>query len=344
MRNRAHHMRIGRVALVALGVLLAPFVLQGADAAGAPVSIALPGVPPIIGNLVFFVARDQGFFKKQGVDVTLRPFDNGTAAAQAVATGNFDLSLSPTPGVIRIVANAGVPLVAIWGMQVPDWQLATVQSGATNCQQIKGQPVGVDAIGGARAVALQAFLKACGMTLADVQQVPLGSSIGPAMAAGQVSWGALHLDDVDTLQAQLGNTKLTIVSSYDKVDPVTHYLMLVTTKSRLEQKKDEFAHVVAALEEAAAWMQKPANLPAVAQIGTATGHPLDVMMKTVPRFLAIHYWPVDSSGLDRANVEHALDIEKTAGGLKPGKTVPDYDQFVTLSVWDAAKSLIGTGG
>ena len=330
-------------ALASLPLLLGATLPQAARAADK-VSIALPGVPPIIGGLVFFVARDQGFFKKQGVDVSLRSFDNGTAAAQAVASGDFDLSLSPTPGVVRMVSNAGVPLVAIWGMQVPDWQLATIDPAAKDCSQIKGQPVGVDAIGGARAVALDAFLHACnGLKLSDVQQVPLGSNVGPAMAAGQVTWGALHLDDVDTLEAESGK-KVNIIASIDKVEALTHYLILVSTKPRLAEKKDAFARVVGALEDASAWMNDPANLKQVAQIGTITGHPQAVMEKAVPRFLAIHYWPVNSAGLDRPNLEHALEIEKTAGGIKPGKQVVGYDQLVDTSVWEAARPLIGKGG
>ena len=64
---------------------------------------------------------------------------------------------SPTPPVINQISNAGVPLVAVYGMPNPDWVLGTTESGKT-CKDLVGQDVGVDSIGGARSVALRSML------------------------------------------------------------------------------------------------------------------------------------------------------------------------------------------
>src|SRR6266852_5197307 len=69
---------------------------QSAAAAEQRLSFAVPGVPPVFGSVVVYVAKEEGFFKKHGVDVDVRPFDSGAAAAQAVVAGNPDLALSPT--------------------------------------------------------------------------------------------------------------------------------------------------------------------------------------------------------------------------------------------------------
>ena len=103
---------IRRVALSFLLFVLAAVPARGADR----VSLAVPGVPPVFSGLVAYVAKEQGLFQKQGVDVDVRPFDSGAAAAQAVVTGNIDLSLSPTPVIVRMVSNAGVDLVGIYGI------------------------------------------------------------------------------------------------------------------------------------------------------------------------------------------------------------------------------------
>ena len=131
-----------------------------AKAQGNKITLAIPGVPPIFSSVVTYVAQKQGFWKNHGVDVTIRPFDNGTAAARAAVAGDVDMAMSPTPPVINQISNAGVPLVAVYGLENPDWVLATTESGKS-CKDIAGQAVGVDSIGGARSVALRSMLVGC---------------------------------------------------------------------------------------------------------------------------------------------------------------------------------------
>jgi ABC-type nitrate/sulfonate/bicarbonate transport system substrate-binding protein len=89
-------------ALLAGAALLA--ALAGSTPAVAQdkkIVIATPGIPPIYSVTIAFLAAKQGFFKKYGADVEIRPFDNGTAAARAVVAGNVDMAWSPTPPVIN---------------------------------------------------------------------------------------------------------------------------------------------------------------------------------------------------------------------------------------------------
>src|SRR5499433_3599682 len=99
---------------------------SSSGAAAEQLTFAVPGVPPVFSGLPALVAKEEGFFKKYGVDVDVRPFDSGAAAAQAVVAGNIDLSLSPTPVVVRMISNANVELVGIYGMEHPDWLLGSV--------------------------------------------------------------------------------------------------------------------------------------------------------------------------------------------------------------------------
>src|SRR5665811_1179634 len=128
--------------LMAGGMLLA-MTLIGAGPASAQdkkVVIATPGIPPIFSVMIALVAEKQGFFKKHGANVEIRPFDNGTAAARAVVAGDIDLAWSPTPPVINQISNADVPLIALYGMPNPDWVIGTTDAGKT-CKNIKGQAV-----------------------------------------------------------------------------------------------------------------------------------------------------------------------------------------------------------
>ncbi|MGA8959541.1 MAG: ABC transporter substrate-binding protein, partial [Pseudolabrys sp.] len=171
-----------RTITMAGALLLAALLGAGVPAAaqGKKVVVAIPGIPPIYSVTIAFVAEKQGFFKKHGVDVEIRPFDNGTAAARAVVAGDIDMAWSPTPPVINQVSNADVPLVAVYGMPNPDWVIGTTEEGKT-CKDLVGQDIGVDSINGARSVALRSMLTGCpGVKIEDTKQIALGSTPGPA--------------------------------------------------------------------------------------------------------------------------------------------------------------------
>ena len=138
-----------RFNLIASAALLTALLAGPASAQGKKVTIAMPGIPPVFSVTIAYVAEKQGFFKKHGVDVELRPFDNGTAAARAVVSGDIDMAWSPTPPVINQVSNANVPLVALYGMPNPDWVIGTTETGK-DCKDLAGQDIGVDSVGGAR--------------------------------------------------------------------------------------------------------------------------------------------------------------------------------------------------
>ena len=216
--------------------------------------------------MIAYVAEKQGFFKKHGVDVEIRPFDNGTAAARAVVAGDVDVSWSPTPPVINQISNAGVPLVAVYGMPNPDWVIGTTETGKT-CKDIKGQEVGVDSVGGARSVALRSMLAGCpGVKIEDTKQVALGGGAGPAMIAGRLQYGVLHLDDLAEIQAQ--GKKLTILlraEGHQSDQPLSD-AGGAQGQSR-QANRDAIVRTVAAMIEAARFMQDPKNADAVAEAG-----------------------------------------------------------------------------
>jgi NitT/TauT family transport system substrate-binding protein len=326
--------------LTAGAALLAALMAAApASAAGKKIVIATPGIPPIYSVTIAFLAKKQGFFKKYGADVDIRPFDNGTAAARAVVAGNVDMAWSPTPPVINQISNAGVPLVAVYGMQNPDWVLGTTESGKT-CKDLAGQDVGVDSIGGARSIALRSMLAGgCKeVKLDQVKQIALGSSSGPAMIAGRLKYAVLHLDDLAEIQHQ--GKKVTVLLAMKKTNPTSHYLMLVIRKDNLAKNRDAVVRTVAGLIEAAHFMQDPKNADAVADAAAGTGHSKEVNKLALKEFLAIDFWAAKDDGLPRKKLEAVAALMKKIGAIKPDKTPVTYDALVDQSVWKDANAMV----
>jgi ABC-type nitrate/sulfonate/bicarbonate transport system substrate-binding protein len=320
-------------ALLCAAALAAP---DAASAQGKKMIVAVPGIPPIFASVLAYVAEKEGLFKKYGVDVEVRPFDTGTAAARAVLAGDIDVAMSPSPLIINQVSNSGANLVSIYGFPNPDWILASTDAAKTSCKDIVGQSVGVDAVGAARSLALRTMLTGCpGVKIEDVQQVALSSNTAPAMIAGQLTFGVLHLDDVAVIETQ--GKKLHTVLAMKETNPTSHYLLTVVRGDRLKDNRDGFVKIVAGFIAAARYMQDPNNADRVAEDAAPVGHDKAISKAALKQFNDMGFWAVDNDGLDRKKLDAVTAVQQKVGGITAGKEPVSYERLVDQSVWrDAA--------
>src|SRR6185312_1622027 len=324
------------------GAALIAAALAGASPAlaqGKKLTIGLPGIPPIFSVTIVHVAEKQGFFKKHGVEVDIRAMDNGTAAARAVVAGDIDMAWSPTPPVINQVSNAGVPLVAVYGMPNPDWVIGTTDAGKT-CKDLAGQDVGVDSINGARSIALRSMLAAgCKeVKIEEVKQIALGSSPGQALLAGRLHFAVLHLDDLAEIQHQ--GKKLNVLLAMKNTNPTSHYLIMVARQDNLAKNRDAIVRTVAGMLEAARFMQDPKNADAVADAAAVTGHNKEVNKAALAEFLKIDFWAAKDDGMPRSKIEAVAALMKKIGSIKPDKEPVKFDDFVDGTVWKDASAMV----
>lgn len=328
-----------RIALAACALSALACVPRIAAAAEPPLTFAIPGIPPIFGGTIALVAKQQGFFKKYGVDVDVRPFETGAAASRAVASGEIAVALSPSPLVVSQVSNSDVKLVGIYGMEHPDWLIGSTDPNAT-CASLKGAPIGVDAVGGARSIALKTMLLGgCKMKIEDVQQVALSSNGPAAMAAGQLKFGVLHIDDIPFIESQTKKPVKVIVKMKDS-RPVDHYMMIVANRDKLAQNREAYVRIVAALIDAQRFMRDPANAAKVAAAAKPTGRSAELAEHALKAYIDMEFWPNDSAGLTRKNIETLTQAMKKVGNIKPDKTPAPYERVADPSIWRDARALV----
>lgn len=327
------------LALALLAAALAGPATRPAFAEAPKITLAPPGVPPIFISIITFVAQDAGLFKKYGANVELRQFDNGTAAARAVVAGDLDAAMSATALLISQIANANVPLVGIYGFPKPDFQLDTTDGAKATCADVKGQQVGIDTPGGARAIALKAILAGgCHMTLNDVQQVALGSNSASAMIAGQIKYAVLHLDDVPEIESH--GKKVTVIKTELEASPNAHNLIIVARKDDIAKKRDGYVRMVAGLIAAAHYMADPKNLDKVAKIAEVTGRSDAIAKGAIANYLHYGLWAQTDDGMNEKQLAGFIQIQEKAGNILPGKSPPTVQQLIDPSIWRDANALV----
>lgn len=311
-------------------------------------TVATPGIPPVFAGAVLYVARDAGIFKKYDLDVTIKAMNSGAAAAKAVDSGSVDASLSPSQFVVRMVSNAGAPIKAIWGLENPDWLIASMDPSKLDCASLKGQGVGVDSKRGARWIQLNTYLaRKCKMQIEkDVPTVPMSSNVGTAMASGQITFGVLHIDDVPVIERMSGK-KVHTMARIEDVVPGVHYIMMIARANKIAARRDVYVRFVAALRDASKFIHDPANTEKVAGFAAPTKRTGADAIYAVNAYRKMEFWPNGTLGLGKDRIMKAVANQvgvgkrtKGRGGINPKKTPVTYEQMTDLTLWEDAKKMM----
>jgi NitT/TauT family transport system substrate-binding protein len=301
-------------------------------------TIGTPGIPPVISSLLPYIADKKGFYKAFGVDVTVKNFQTGTDATRALSTGQIDIAIVPPAQQIQLAAK-GIGLTGIMGQEKPDWVVVSSDGSIDSCQKLKGQSLGVDAIGGIRYIALAQMLKTCGLTIKDVHPLVFSGNANPqAMIAGQLKVSVLHLNEKIDVEQHSGKTLTTVMSMATAV-PSTMYEIFGVQSKRLSELRDALVRFDAAQIATLNWMFDPANADEVAQLGTVVGDSAQTMKAAMQQYQQIGFWTLNDAGMPEANLDNMVKGQVAVGNVKADKA-PKAAQLIDTSVYQDAQKLV----
>jgi NitT/TauT family transport system substrate-binding protein len=302
-------------------------------------TLGVSGVPPQFLNALSYTAKEAGHYTKSKIDVELKAFaGTATDPIRALQAGQVDAGWVVTPLVLSAIAN-GVELVAIQGMDVIDWLVASNDPAVTKCENLKGQTIGVDSVGGARYAALLPMLESCGLGPNDISTANVPASAGvEAIIAGQLTVGVLHIDEVAQIEDKLKKS-LHIAVKLADFEPDQHYDVLVTTKATLQKKRDALVRMIAGNIRAARYMYDPSNLTEVAKIATVSGRSETVAAASMKRYLEMKWWPLNDAGLAQKKIDRTIELNVAVGSI-PKDKAPAYGKVVDVSLYKEALALV----
>ena len=105
------------IVLIAVMVFSSPSPLAAADSRPKEplkLKLGLGSAPaPPLPNSFFWLAKDLGFYQREGLDVELTEFQGTPLAIAAMIAGEVDVANVSTSEVIRMTATKGQPMRAI---------------------------------------------------------------------------------------------------------------------------------------------------------------------------------------------------------------------------------------
>lgn len=201
-----------------VSMLAFPAVIRAQSLEKTKVGIAVGGK-----NLLYYlpltVAEQLGYFKAEGLDVTIFDFAGGSRALQAVIGGSADVVSGAFEHTLNM-QHKGQPMRA-FVLQGRAPQIVLGVNPKTMPQfkgiaDLKGKKIGVTAPGSSTNVLANFLLASVGLKPSDVSFVGVGAASGAvaAMRSGQID-AISNLDPVITLLQRSGDLK--IVSDTRKV-------------------------------------------------------------------------------------------------------------------------------
>jgi NitT/TauT family transport system substrate-binding protein len=204
-----------------------------------------------VGYGPFYIARDKGFFKEEGVDVELVIMEDTPIKMGALMAGQLDLVAS-TVDEFPIYMKPGIPLhyvLAVDNSKGGDGIVANKD--IADIKGLKGKKVAFEQ-GSVSQFFLNALLKDAGMTQADIEPVNMAATdAGVAFAAKQVD-AAVTWEPALSQGAKAPHGKL-LLSSADKPGLITD--VVAATTDTIAKKKDDIKGFVRAWYKALAFIK-----------------------------------------------------------------------------------------
>jgi NitT/TauT family transport system substrate-binding protein len=240
------------MAVAALACLAAFAGLAAPAGAADQVSVQLDWV--VRGNhAMFFVARDNGYFTENGIEVTaIRKGTGSPDAMRLVANGNAEFGFGDLP-TLAVARSQDVPVVAL--VAVNQHSPLAMISLAKERQlkkpaDLKGLNIGIHPAGSTY-IFFKAFLAANGMSEADVEKSTVSPPYENYLLLGRVDAVPGYIDaEVPELEAKAGGPgSLSIMQGSDFGYEV-YGSGLFTSQAMIDEKPDLVKRFVAAYRKA----------------------------------------------------------------------------------------------
>jgi NitT/TauT family transport system substrate-binding protein len=207
-------------------------------------------VPPLP-NSVLWLAKDLGFYQREGLDVELIEFQGTPLAIAAMISGDIDVGNVSTSEVIRLAASKGQPMRAIHSPDARLYFLIAARDEIKTIQALQGKSFAVARLGSVDHSQSMITLKALGVNPASLTVLAMGvpSTRAQALVAGRVDATTMSVGTWVSIQKEPGVKILVDHNTYFENATVVEKVNAATTKV-IEEKPEQLRRFTAAIVKA----------------------------------------------------------------------------------------------
>lgn len=244
------------LALVAWTILIRPANLTAAEARlkeplRLRVGLGSSPVPPLP-NSVLWLAKDLGFYQREGLDIELIEFQGTPLAIAAMISGDIDVGNVSTSEVIRLTATKSAPMRAIHSPDARLYFLIAARDEIKNVQMLHGKSFAVARLGSVDHTQSMLTLKALGVNPASLTVLAMGvpTTRAQALVAGRVDATAMSIGTWVSIQREPGVKILVDHNTFFDNATVVEKVNAATAKV-IEEKPEQLRRFTAAIVKTA---------------------------------------------------------------------------------------------
>jgi ABC-type nitrate/sulfonate/bicarbonate transport system substrate-binding protein len=228
----------------------------GTTVAQAPEKIAVGNVAPIAPDWPNFVARDKGFYQRNGIDPDVTYVGNVANTVQQMVGGSFGIAVSTFDTAIRAIAK-GADATMIGGMVIKYPYSIMSSADVKTATDMKGKRIILPFQKDLLTAVWNQWMREHGVDPATIEQIYDGATPNrfAALSSKRVQ-AALLSQPFDFRATAEGNHKLLDIGAYAG----NHgFLVLLSRPGWLKDNADAARAFLHSLASAVDWLYDPAN-------------------------------------------------------------------------------------
>ena len=205
---------------VLISIIILAVLLTSCTAAATPSAALTPVKLPLgyVPNVQFaplYVAIEKGYFKEEGLDVTL-DYNMETDSVALLGAGKLQFAIVSGEQVL-LGRGKGLPVVyaAAWYNNFPVGVIVDPAKNVSSPADLKGLNIGLPGTYGANYIGLRALLSAGGLTEEDVKLTPVGYTQAESFTSKKVDAASIYATNEPVMLKEKGvDYSLLKVSDY----------------------------------------------------------------------------------------------------------------------------------
>lgn len=301
------------------------------------IDIGFPGLPPDFVQMGTPLANERGVFEKYCIEANFIGVESGISAFRAMAAGEFAFSYSGSISPVLAKVEFEDAVVFMSPAHLLDFQVSALP-GYEDCESLAGEPIATDGPGGLNHAIMEQYLATCDLDIDTDVQVQVGDpeTFGSQLAGEAVVAAALHADERLFVADEIG-IDLQVLGNAWEYAPDFHYASLSTARNQLEENRDLYVRISAAILESNQWLVDEANKDEAIQIIAEVSEQPEAVVQEVYETFGANFPDSCEEALNLDAFQYLIDLQVELGNLEE-----PYDpaELVDASVCEDAAALV----